>query len=293
VHLWPWFLLKLIRWVEPSAALDGSGMPCEVRPLVPASARARSITYIRVTSTIRLIFVDASPDPVPLPQCAVAVDLVVLTVREGALCVLTVRRAKPPFAGKFALPGTLIRPAEDLPTAVRRALTDNPGLKRFDLAFEQLRTFAAPRRDPRGRVVSVAHLAVGHELPSPRRGPDSLSVQFEPVSEYLSRRAGPLAMAFDHKEILAVGVERLRARLEYTGLGAALCPAEFTVGELRRVYRAVWDVEIDPANFHRKVTHAEDFLVPTGGSTSRGGGRPAVLYRADPRALLHPPILRP
>jgi 8-oxo-dGTP diphosphatase len=141
-------------------------------------------------------------------------------------------------------------------------------------------------------VVSVAYLAMGAGLPDPRGGSDALSAQFEPVSEYLSRRAGPLALAFDHKAILAAGVERARAKLEYTGLGVAFCPPEFTVGELRAVYEAVWDVTLDPANFHRKVTNASGFLVPTGGRTSRGGGRPAALYRADPLVPLHPPIMR-
>ena len=228
----------------------------------------------------------------PLPQCAVAVDLVILTVREGQLSVLTVRRGIPPFEGKFALPGGFVLPDEDLTAAAYRELAEEAGLKKRSVALEQLRTFGAPARDPRGRVVSVAYLALGAGLADPRAGSDALSAQFEPVSEYLSRRAGPLALAFDHKAILAAGVERARAKLEYTGLGVAFCPPEFTVGELRGVYEAVWDVAIDPANFHRKVTSTAGFLVPTGERTTRGGGRPAALYRADPRTALHPPILR-
>lgn len=227
-----------------------------------------------------------------LPQSAVAVDLVVLTVRGGELCVLTVRRGIPPYQGKFALPGGFVMPDEDLEAAAYRELEEEAGLKKRAVTLEQLRTFGAPGRDPRGRVVSVAHLAMGAGLHDPRGGSDALSAQFEPVSEYLSRRAGPLALAFDHKAILAAGVERARAKLEYTGLGVAFCPPEFTVGELRAVYEAVWDVTLDPANFHRKVTNASGFLVPTGGRTSRGGGRPAALYRADPLVPLHPPIMR-
>lgn len=219
-----------------------------------------------------------------LPQSAVAVDLVVLTVRGGELCVLTVRRGIPPYQGKFALPGGFVLPDEDLEAAAYRELAEEAGLKKRAVTLEQLRTFGAPGRDPRGRVVSVAYLAMGAGLPDPRGGSDALSAQFEPVSEYLSRRAGPLALAFDHKAILAAGVERARAKLEYTGLGVAFCPPEFTVGELRAVYEAVWDVTLDPANFHRKVTNASGFLVPTGGRTSRGGAPRGPLSGRSARA---------
>jgi 8-oxo-dGTP diphosphatase len=107
----------------------------------------------------------------------------------------------------------------------------------------------------------------------------------------LPRLGGP--MAFDHARILRDGVERARSKLEYTPLGAAFCPPEFTVAELRRVYEMVWGTPLDPRNFHRKVTGAEDFLIPTGTSTSRDGGRPARLYRPGPAEMLHPPMLRP
>lgn len=99
-------------------------------------------------------------------------------------------------------------------------------------------------------------------------------------------------LAFDHLRILQDGVERARAKLEYTSLGAAFCAEAFTVAELRRVYEIVWDTPLDPRNFHRKVTGAERFLVETG-SASSSGGRPAQLYRRGDTELLHPPMLRP
>ncbi|HKE66156.1 MAG TPA: hypothetical protein VKB59_16105 [Micromonosporaceae bacterium] len=69
-------------------------------------------------------------------------------------------------------------------------------------------------------------------------------------------------------------------------------PAEFTVGELRRIYEIVWGVRIDPRNFHRKASKTAGFLAPTGRTTTRDGGRPAQLYRRGPIELLHPPLLR-
>ena len=128
-------------------------------------------------------------DPAALPQCAVAVDLVVLTVREGQLCVLTVRRGIPPFRGRFALPGGFVLPDEGLEAAAYRELAEEAGLAREAVTLEQLRTFGEPKRDPRGRVVSVAYLALGAGLPDPLGGSDASSAQFEPVSGYLAHPA--------------------------------------------------------------------------------------------------------
>lgn len=103
----------------------------------------------------------------------------------------------------------------------------------------------------------------------------------------------PVPLAFDHARILGDGVERARSKIEYSSLATAFCPPEFTVGELRRVYEAVWGVVLDPRNFHRKVTGTPGFLVPSGGTTTRQGGRPAQLFRAGGATVLNPPMLRP
>jgi 8-oxo-dGTP diphosphatase len=138
------------------------------------------------------------------------------------------------------------------------------------------------------RVVSVAWLALGADLPEPAAGSDAADAFWMPVSKALRR---PKELAFDHAQILRDGLERARNKLEYSTLATAFCPREFTVGELRDVYEAVWDLKLDPRNFHRKVT-AGDFLIETGERTTRGGGRPAMLYRAGPAEQLYPPILR-
>ena len=110
-----------------------------------------------------------------------------------------------------------------------------------------------------------------------------------PVAE-VTRTASVLA--FDHHEILADGVERARAKLEYTGYAAALCGETFTIADLHAVYEAVWGVALDRANFHRKVTGVAGFLTATGERREGGRGRPARVYRADPLVVLSPPILR-
>jgi 8-oxo-dGTP diphosphatase len=219
---------------------------------------------------------------------SVTVDLVVFTIRDDALCVLLVRRGGPPHRGRWALPGGFVHEDEDLEAAAWRELAEETGLDELPVHLEQLATYGAPRRDPRGRVVSVAHLALAAGLPEPAAGTDAAAARWLPVAEL----AGGGRLAFDHDRILADGLERARAKLEYSPLATAFCPPEFTVGELRRVYEAVWGVELDPRNFHRKVTGTPGFLVPTGRRTTRGGGRPALLYRRGSTELLNPPITR-
>jgi 8-oxo-dGTP diphosphatase len=220
---------------------------------------------------------------------AVAVDLVVLTIREDRLCALVVRRGIPPFRGRWALPGGFVHEDEDLPDAARRELVEETGLQDLPVHLEQLASYGAPGRDPRQRVVSVAYLALAAELPDPTAGTDAAEARWRPVSELVD---GQRRLAFDHAEILADGVERARAKLEYSPLATAFCFEEFTVAELRQVYEVVWGHRLDPRNFHRKVTGSPGFLVATGKYTRRNGGRPAQLYRRGKATVLNPPISR-
>ncbi|WP_055591640.1 NUDIX hydrolase [Streptomyces hirsutus] len=218
---------------------------------------------------------------------AVTVDLAVFTLRTGVLHALLVERGEEPYAGRWALPGGFVQPDESAETAARRELAEETGLTDVSgLHLEQLRTYSEPGRDPRMRVVSVAFTALLPDAPEARGGGDAAQARWIP---YGSVRG----LAFDHDRILADARERVGAKLEYSWLATAFCPPEFTVGELRRVYEAVWGVALDPRNFHRKVTGTPGFLVPTGGTTTRQGGRPAQLFRAGGATLLNPPMLRP
>jgi 8-oxo-dGTP diphosphatase len=218
-------------------------------------------------------------------RVAVTVDLVVLTVREHQLCALVWWRDRPPYAETWSLPGGFIQLDEDLPVAAERLMAERAGLADARVHLEQLATYGYPDRDPRQRVVSVAYLGLAPDLPASTRA----QVVWRPVTDL----TGGDRIAFDHRRILLDGIERARAKLEYSPLAAAFCPAEFTVAELRRVYEIVWGNPLDPRNFHRKVTGAEGFLVATGRTTTRDGGRPARLYRRGGAESLHPPMLRP
>lgn len=221
---------------------------------------------------------------------AVTVDLVVLTIRSEELCALVVRRALAPFKGRWALPGGFVRAGEGLAEAAFRELAEETGLSKMPVHLEQLSTYGGPRRDPRGRVVTVAYLALAPDLPTPQAGGDAAAANWTPVANLL---ADSRHLAFDHHRILTDGVERARAKLEYTPLGAAFCQKEFTIAELRRVYEVMWGAELDPRNFHRKVTGTPGFVKPTQRRTTRDGGRPARLYKKGEAAVLYPPLLRP
>lgn len=224
-----------------------------------------------------------------LRQVAVAVDLAVLAVFDDALQVLTVLRGNPPYTGRRALPGGFVQPNEDLHQAALRELREETGIKIGRSHVEQLRAYGAPRRDPRGRVISVAHLVAVADPATPRAGSDAASAEWSPVDDLLS---SPRKLAFDHATILRDGIAHVQVALESSALATRLCKAPFTVAELRGVYEVVWAQDLDPRNFHRKMTGTPGMLVDTGKVTTRNGGRPAALYRAGTGKRLNPPLVR-
>jgi 8-oxo-dGTP diphosphatase len=215
-----------------------------------------------------------------------AVDLAILTVRKNLLQVLVVERNNEPFRGQAALPGGFLRGDEDLPDAARRELLEETSLRADELHLEQLATYGSPGRDPRGRVASVAYLAIAADLPIPHAGSDARRAYWAPVGEVLG------TLAFDHDVILSDAVERARTILEFSTVATAFCGGEFTIGDLRNVYEVVWGEELDPRNFSRKVVHTEGFIEPTGRKRMPDTGRPAALYRRGAAEALHPPLMR-
>ncbi|MEU8180374.1 NUDIX domain-containing protein [Micromonospora sp. NPDC049044] len=238
-------------------------------------------------------FLDAY-DPRAYPAVAVTVDVVAFTIRADALHLLLIRRGQAPFAGHWALPGGFVHTDEDLTTGARRELAEETGLGGEGLRrvhLEQLGSYGAPDRDPRMRVVSVAHLAFAPDLPDPAAGTDADEAIWLPVTALSSRQ-----LAFDHGRIIEDALERARSKLEYTPLATRFLPAEFTISELRAVYETVWGHPLHAGNFHRKVLSVPGFVESTGASTERGGSRGgprARLYRAGDARLLHPALLRP
>jgi 8-oxo-dGTP diphosphatase len=230
----------------------------------------------------------------------VTVDVVALTVRNDVLNVLLITRLIDPFRGMLALPGGFVLPGEDLATAASRELAEETGVDRVPGHLEQLASYGPKGRDPRGDVLTVAHLLLAPDFPVLSAGSDAEDAAWYPVTQVLD---GGLELAFDHRRILGDALERAKSKLEYSPLGAAFCGEEFTIAQLRAVYEAVWGTRLDPRNFHRKATGTPGFLEDTGRMTAGEAGRPAALFRlveaARPaagqpsRAVLNPPLMRP
>jgi len=208
----------------------------------------------------------------------VTVDVVILTMSEGTLQVVLVRRGETPFEGMWAIPGGFKRPSETLNAAAKRELTEETGVDAASL-LTQFGAYGDPGRDPRMNVVTIAYLAVLREVGALVAGTDAAAAALIPVSDVLT---GKLDLAFDHLRIVRDAVERVRVELEVTGIATAFVGATFTLAELRAVYEAIWGVQLDAANFRRSVISENGWVIPTGRRARPGpaGGRPAELYRA-------------
>lgn len=202
---------------------------------------------------------------------ALTVDCVVFGFDEGELEVLLIQRGLKPFRGRWALPGGFVRVTETVDDAARRELAEETGLE--NVFLEQLYTFGALDRDPRERVVSVAYYALVRLADfQTRAATDATAARWFPLSEVPS-------LAFDHDDILATALARLRGKLRYQPIGFELLPAQFTLSELQHLYEAVLGVKLDKRNFRKKVL-AFNFLVPVA-EQAKGAHRPAQLYKFD------------
>jgi 8-oxo-dGTP diphosphatase len=217
-------------------------------------------------------------DPSQFPAFAVTVDVVILAMSEGLLHVLLVCRGEEPFEGMWAIPGGFKRPNETLDEAAKRELLEETGVDGTTL-LTQFGAYGDPGRDPRMNVVTIAYLAVLHDVGAVVGGTDAAAAALIPVSEVLN---GKVELAFDHLRIVRDAVERVRADLELRGIATAFVGPTFTLAELRSVYEAVWGVQLDGANFRRSVLAESGWVIPTGRRARPGsaGGKPAELYRA-------------
>lgn len=225
------------------------------------------------------------------PPFAVTVDVVILTMSEGELKVLLVRRGEAPFEGEWAIPGGFKRPTETLDEAAKRELTEETGVDAARL-LTQFGAYGDPGRDPRMSVVTVAYLAVLRDVGALVAGSDAAEARLVPVNKVLN---GQIELAFDHERIVRDAIARVRMELEVSGVATAFIGATFTLAELRAVYEAVWGVQLDGANFRRSVVSGDGWVIPTKRRAQPGssGGKPAELFRAGKLWKYGGPIRRP
>jgi len=225
----------------------------------------------------------AGYDASRFPRPSVAVDIGIVTVRDGALQALVVERTEHPHRGRWALPGGFIQLDESLDAAAERLLAAKAGLS--GVYLEQLYTFGAPARDPRTRVISVAYYALVHPARiAATTGGARLATLEVPWS---GERGGPVharldgprvALAFDHADQLGWVVKRLRGKLDYAALGFELLPSAFTLRDLQAVHEAILGRPLNKDSFRRRIL-ASGRVVATGRKEADVGHRPATLYR--------------
>ncbi|MFW6261942.1 MAG: NUDIX hydrolase [Spirochaetota bacterium] len=206
------------------------------------------------------------------PHPAVTVDCVVFGLADDELNILLIQRDLEPYQGAWALPGGFVKMDEDLNTAARRELQEETGVR--DLYLEQLYTFGEPDRDPRERVITVAYFAIVNLFDHPVAASTD------------ARRAGWFGcddlpeLAFDHAHIVAMAIDRLRAKVHYEPIVFEFLPGKFTLRAVQRFYETVLGHELDKRNFRKKI-QGTGLLVPTEEVEMDVAHRAAQLYRFD------------
>jgi len=216
--------------------------------------------------------------PVKTPEhirfAVLAADIACFTVRDdGKLCVRLVRVDRPPhFPGIPGLPGGLLDPKETAEEAAGRHLFTKANIRLARTYMEQLYTMSRVDRDPRGRVVSVAYLAL---VPWERLSAQEQAGDKQAWWEEIGKAT---RLAYDHDEILSIAVRRLRARARYTTILSRIMPLEFSLTELEEAFEKVLGMSIDKRNFRRKILSLE-VLVKSDSVRSGGQHRPAQLWK--------------
>lgn len=200
-----------------------------------------------------------------------AVDVALFRYHDGALQVLLIPVHVPPhFSDARGLPGGLIRPAETAEEAVERILREKTGVAITKRVWiDQLATFSAIDRDPRGRVVSLAYVAV---LPPELAEKTTLAHGAAWV-----RVRSASGLAYDHNMILATAIRRLQGKLVYTPIVSWLLPKQFTLTDLQACYETLLHRAFDRRNFRKRLQQLE--ILEETGEYTRGQHRPAMLYR--------------
>lgn len=199
---------------------------------------------------------------------SVTVDIVVFTIQNNNLEVLLVKRGIEPFKGKWAIPGGFVKMDEDLENAAKRELREETGVE--DIYLEQLYTFGNPKRDPRGRVITIAYMALTNSNDIKLHATTDVS-----TAQWFSVKEAP-SLAFDHKKILDYALRRLKWKFEYTTVAFSLLPTEFTIGQIQKIYEIVFDKKFDKRNFAKKLLSLR--ILTEEGIKKDVSHRPPMLY---------------
>jgi 8-oxo-dGTP diphosphatase len=211
----------------------------------------------------------------------VAVDAIVFGYsKTDGVSVLLIKRKYKPFKESWAIPGGFVLENESLEQAVKRELAEETGITVNYL--EQLYSFGEPNRDPRQRIISIAYFAL---VKSTLFQQLKASTDADEAQWFSINQLPPLA--FDHKQILQVAIERIRAKVRYQPIGFELLDKKFPFADLEKLYTALLDRAIDRRNFTKKILSL-GLLEDTGElSASTSAGRPSKIYQFNKKRYQH------
>lgn len=202
------------------------------------------------------------------PRPAVTTDCVIFGYDGKELKVLLIERGIEPFKGCWAFPGGFLNMDEDALAGARRELKEETGLE--NAFIEQFHTFSEPGRDPRGRVITIAHYALV-KIQEVEGGDDAAQARWFPIGEVPP-------VAFDHDRILRMAMSRLKERIHFEPVGFELLPDVFTMPQLQNLYEAILEVHFDRRNFASKMLKL-GILEDTGDRPAGASSRIPVSYR--------------
>lgn len=205
-------------------------------------------------------------------KSAFSVDNVIFGFDEGDLKVLLIKRGEAPFKGKWALPGDLVYPNEDLSTAAKRVLFELTGLK--DVFLEQVGAFGDVNRHPLGRVITIAYYSL-IKISDYEVTPASFAKK-----AHWHSVADAKELAFDHNQILNTSFARLKEVVRTRPVGFELLPPKFTLTELQHLYESILETPLDKRNFRKKILSMK-LLIDLQETQEGVAHRPAKLYEFD------------
>lgn len=202
------------------------------------------------------------------PRPSVTTDCVIFGYDGNNLKVLLVQRGIEPYKGQWAFPGGFLQMTETASECAKRELKEETGLE--NAYMEQFHTFSDVERDPRGRVITIAYLALV-KIADVEGGDDAARAEWFPLSEIPQ-------LAFDHDRILRMAFIKLKERMHFEPVGFELLPETFKLPELQNLYEAILEVHFDRANFAKKML-AMDILDETGERAPDASRRIPKMYR--------------
>lgn len=181
------------------------------------------------------------------PHPAVTTDCVIFGFDGNGLNVLLIERGIEPYKGKWAFPGGFLNMDETAEEGALRELMEETGLE--NAYIEQFNTYSELDRDPRERVITIAHYALVR-IQEVKGGDDAAKAQWFPIDKVPQ-------LAFDHDKILRDAMRKLRERIHFEPIGFELLPEKFTMKELQILYESILNVKFDRRNFAKKMMHYE------------------------------------